>query len=84
MELEELEEEAIDETYPEVIKTQIHANGQFKVFDVKLKNKNRYHRISQHNYYIQKRFACPYCTNGSTPILDVEMDEILKGLEKQR
>ncbi|MBE3095380.1 MAG: hypothetical protein IMZ52_10150 [Actinobacteria bacterium] len=81
MELEEELDEAT-ELYSEVIKTQM--NGTTRVLDVRIKNKNRYHRISQHNYYIKKDYKCPYCTNGSEPILDIEMDTILKDLEKKQ
>ena len=41
-------------------------------------NRNRYHKLSQHNYYIKRYGRCMYCSLGSTPVTKVEFENYLK------
>lgn len=42
---------------------------------VKTKGVPKYHSTSQHNYYIRKKWECPYCIKGSIELIDVLYDK---------
>lgn len=59
-----------DINYPSLIVDKPKASKQPKM--------PKYHKFSEHNYYVKTNKKCPYCIKGSEPMLDFLYEKWLK------